>query len=70
MKQEMMKWQRHQLDHMQIITCTSLQPEPRQHLIAQGRLLFLTPSQQCQRTEGSLYCTKWKKNNASAIGLA
>jgi len=42
----------HQLDHMQTI-CTSLQTDnhTHQHLISQfftGRMLFLTPSQQCQ----------------------
>jgi len=40
---------------MQII-CTLLQTDnPRQHFITQfftGRMLFLTPSQQCQSTEG------------------
>ena len=45
----MMGWQWHQLNHMQAI-CTSLQ-----HLISQiftGRMPFLTPNQQRQRTEG------------------
>jgi len=52
MKQEMMGWQWHQLDHMQIIR-TFLQT--RQHLITQfftGQMLFLTRSQQRQSTEG------------------
>jgi len=44
MKQEMMEWQWHQLDHI----CTSLdrQPRPRRHLITQlfvDQMLFLTP---------------------------
>jgi len=50
MKQEMMGWQWHQLDHMQII-CASLQTD--NNAIAQffaGRMLFLTPIQQCQIT--------------------
>jgi len=48
-----MQW--HQLDHMQTI-CTSLQtdntPTPH-HSIFTGRMLFLTPNQQCQSTEGT-----------------
>jgi len=51
----MMGWQWHQLDHMQII-CTSLQTDNHgQHLITQfftGQMLFLTPNQLCQSTEG------------------
>ena len=49
MKQEMMGWHHHQLEHMQMI-CIS-----RQRLITQfftGQVVFLTPSQQCQSTEG------------------
>jgi len=55
MKQDMMGWQWHQLDHMQII-CTSLQT--RNHASTSslkfftGRMLFLTPNQQYQSTEG------------------
>jgi len=50
-----MGWQWHQLEHMQII-CISLQtdnhasPSPLNFLL--GRMLFLTPNQQCRRTEG------------------
>jgi len=52
MNQEIMEWQWHQLDHMQII-CTSLQPDNHacQHLITQfftGWMLFLMPNQQHQ----------------------
>jgi len=46
-----MQW--HQLDHMQAI-CISLQittPAPHRSIFT-GRMLFLTPSQQCQSTEG------------------
>jgi len=41
MKQEMMGWQWHQLDHMQII-CTSLQTDrqPRQDLVSELCKLF------------------------------
>jgi len=55
MKQEMMGWQWHQLDHMQII-CTSLQTDNHASTsslnFCTGWMLFLTPSQQCQSTEG------------------
>jgi len=53
-KQEMMGSQWHQLDHMQII-CTSLQTDNHASTsslkFSQGRMLFLTPSQQCPSTE-------------------
>jgi len=61
MKQQLMRWQWNQLDHMQII-CNSLQskqkttPAPH-HSIFTGRMLFLTPNQQRQSTEGN----KWMK---------
>jgi len=54
MKQEMIEWQWHQLDHMQIM-CTSLQTDNcaiTSPLFFTDRMLFLTPSQQCQSTEG------------------
>ena len=44
----------YQLDHMQTI-CTSLQTDNHTNassLIFTGRMLFLTPNQQCQSTEG------------------
>jgi len=67
MKQEMMGWQLCQLNHMQVI-CTSLQTD--YHISTTnslkfftGRMLFLTPNQQCQSTEGNrLTCVvtvKW-----------
>jgi len=54
MKQQMMGWQWHQLDNMQII-CTSLQTDNHTSTSSQsftGRMLFLMPNQQCQTTEG------------------
>jgi len=48
-----MQW--HQLHHMQTI-CTSLQTDNHtttQSLNFTGRMLFLTPNQQCQSTEGN-----------------
>jgi len=55
MKQEMMGWQWHQLDEMQII-CTLLQtditmPVPH-HSVFTGQMPFLLPSQQRQSTLG------------------
>jgi len=51
MKQEMMGWQLHQLDHMQII-CVLLKTD--NHISTSslsfyitGWMLFLTPNQQC-----------------------
>ena len=57
MKQETMGWQWHQVDHMQII-CTSLQTDNHAStsplsFYRRGRMLFLTPNQQCQSNEGS-----------------
>jgi len=54
LKQETMGWQWHQLDHMQII-CTTLQTDHHASTITQfftGQMLFLTPNQHCQSTEG------------------
>jgi len=57
MKQEMMGWQWHQLDHIQII-CTVLQtdnqttPAP-QHSLSIGRMLFLPSNQQRQSTKAT-----------------
>jgi len=56
MKQEIMGWQWHQLDYMQIIR-TLLQTD--KHIITSSllffmcRMLFLPPNQQCQSTEGT-----------------
>jgi len=53
MQQVMMGWQWHQLDHMQII-CTSLQTDNHASTSSlnffTGRMLFVTPNQQCQST--------------------
>jgi len=60
MKQEMMEWQYRQLDHMQII-CTSLQIDNHASTSTlsffTGRMLFLTPNQQRQITEGKWVVT-------------
>jgi len=57
LQQEMMGWQWHQLDDMQII-CTSFQTRsPRQYPSTQfltGRMPFLSPNQQHQSTEGNI----------------
>jgi len=53
MKEQMMGWRWHQLDHMQII-CTSLQTDNHAStspLSFYGRMLFLPPNQQHQSTE-------------------
>jgi len=56
MKHEMMGWQWHQLNHMQII-CT-LFPIDNHTCISShfftGWMLFLQPNQQCQSAEGKL----------------
>jgi len=57
MKQEMMDCQWHQLDHMQII-CALLQTDNHastSSLSFTGRMLFLTPNQQHQNTEGNKF---------------
>jgi len=52
----MMGWQWHQLNHMQII-CTLLQTDKHTSTLSlnffAGWMLFPTPNQQCQSTEGS-----------------
>jgi len=55
MKQEMMGWQSHQLDHMQII-CTSLHTDNHASISSlnfTGGMLFQMPNQQYQNTEGT-----------------
>ena len=55
LEQEMMGWQWHQLDHMQII-CTLLQTDNHTStspLSFTGRIPFLLPNQQRQSTEGN-----------------
>jgi len=54
MKQEMMGWQWHQLDHMQII-CTSLQTDNHANTSSLNFYRpLLTSHQQCQSTEGKI----------------
>jgi len=57
MKQEMMGWQCHQLDRMQII-CTSIQTDIHASTSTLSFftrwMLFLMPNQQCQSTEGMI----------------
>jgi len=55
LQQEMMRWQCHQLDHMQIMCTRSRQittPVPH-HSVFTGRMPFLPPNQQRQSTEGT-----------------
>jgi len=62
MKQEMMGWQWHQLDHMQIIY-NSLQTDNHASTSSLNFytvwMLFLTPNQQRQSTEGNRMLTYW-----------
>jgi len=55
MKQETMRWQWHQLDHMQI-TCTSLHTDNHTSTSSinffTDRMLFPNANQQCQSSEG------------------
>jgi len=54
LEQEMMGWDWHQLDHMQIIAPCSTQittPVPH-HSVFTGRMRFLLPKQQRQSSEG------------------
>jgi len=60
-KQEMMEWQWHQLDRMQIIfapRCRWMTTPALHQSIFTGRMLFMTPNQQCQSTEGMSCYTK------------
>jgi len=47
----------HQLDHMQTNAPRSRQinTSTPHHSIFTGRMLFLTPNEQCQSTEGNMY---------------
>jgi len=59
LEQDMMWWQWHQLDHMQII-CTSLQTDNHASIsplsFFSDRMLFLPPNQQRPSTEEKLAC--------------
>jgi len=46
-----MQW--HQLDHMQTIGRQITTPTPHRSIFT-GRMLFLMPYKQCQRTEGKM----------------
>jgi len=57
MKQEMMGWQWHQTAiYKSFALCTSLQTDNHASTSSlnffTGRMLFMTPNQKCQRTEG------------------
>jgi len=56
MKQEMMRWQWHQLDYMPVVSThfrqtTTLVPH---HSVFTGQMPLLPPNQQCQSTKGKL----------------
>jgi len=51
MKKEMMGWQWHQLNHIQII-CTIRHAAPHHSIFLHAGMLFLTLNQQYQSTEG------------------
>jgi len=61
-----MQW--HQLGHMQTI-CISLQTDNHTNTLSMftGQMLFLTPNQQCQSTEGTQIKDKIKDNNIYSI---
>jgi len=66
MKQEMMGWQWHQLDHMQNHLHLIPDRQPCQHLITlffTCWMLFLTPYQQCQSTECNSEHWHWPGKN-------
>ena len=48
------EWQWHRLGHMHV--CTSLQTDNHATLFFTGRMPFLTPNQQRQSTEGTIWC--------------
>jgi len=53
-------WQWHQLEHKQSAPRSRQITTPTPHRsIFTGRMLFLTPSQQCQSTEGLKNHTSW-----------
>jgi len=61
MKQEMMGWQWHQLDHMQsfALCCRHIITPAPHHSIFTGQMLFLTSNQRCQSTEGISKLEMW-----------
>ena len=60
LQQEMMRWQWHQLDHMQII-CTLLQTDNHASIspVFTGRMPFRPPNQQHQSIDGLLRHPAW-----------
>jgi len=57
MKQEMMEWQWHQLDYMQIIRFSLQTSTPSLNFLT-GQTFFLWPNQQCQSTESTKFGDK------------
>jgi len=53
LEQEMMEWQWHQLDHMQIICSRQITMPVPHHSVFTGRMPFLLPNQQRQSVEGT-----------------
>jgi len=69
LEQEMMGWQWHQLDHVQII-CTSLQTNNHAStspLRFYSQMPFLPPNQQCQSTQGIPHMLK--NNNNTSVNV-
>ena len=57
-------------DHQNSKTCKLLSNHHDQHISTcffTGQMPFLFPNQQCQGTEGSLYCLDWHINKLDAI---
>jgi len=70
MKQEMLVWQWHQLDHFKSFVPHSRQittPAPR-HSFFTGRMFFLMPNQLCRSTEGNVLSLIIHQKR-SAVGL-
>jgi len=65
LEQEMMQWQWHQMDHMQI-TCTLLQTTTPaiHHSAFTGRMPFLPPNQQHQNTDSWSLTSLFSTNTA------
>ena len=54
-----LRWQWHQLDHTKTNSRQTTTTTPH-HTIFTGQMLFLTPNQQCQSTEGNFCTSKLK----------
>jgi len=57
MKQEMMRWQQHRLDHLQIM-CTLLQREPLQHPVTQFLYDRCSSCRTSNQQYRSIHCRK------------